>query len=134
MTFRRRNPMLVRAKPEWIGDKYFPSKAQATRWRTLLLLERAGEIKDLVHEPKVVLLEGDPKAGLPTIAWHPDAAYIEKGRIVYEDTKPRDLMPHELLLLDLWRHFGPGLLRIIGKNNTVKTYMPKERTCPAAAK
>lgn len=111
--FRRWNHALIRAKPVTIGDRHFPSKAEAARWLFLETLLRCGAISELKYQDRVVLLAGRAADGLPEIAWRTDASYIESGRRVWEDTKPRPFTEREHLLVDLWRHFGPGLLRIV---------------------
>lgn len=50
-----RGPLLVARKyknqPEWVGDRKFDSKAEANRYRELVLLERANEIANLECQP-----------------------------------------------------------------------------------
>ena len=128
-----------RARRGWFGAKpvhdlktgqSFDSRSEYSRWQTLELLQRAGEISELTLHPKVVLIER--KEGAPEIAWHPDYRYTEAGRTVWEDSKARQrdgqrlrLTSGEALLLKLWMHFGPGLLRITGARGAVlRTVMP----------
>jgi len=102
------------------------------------MLERAGNITDLRQQTKVVLL---PRSeGAPEIAWKVDFVYQQDGRAVWEDAKQRKsgrlsslteiLTPAERLLVKLWRHFGPGLLRITGwhdgRGYTIRTVMPMQ--------
>ena len=101
------------------GEHSYDSLGERARWGDLQLLARAGEIKDLVFKPKIVLLEGPPE-----IAWHVDYSYTEKGRTVYEDWKPRPFTPRENLLVKLWMLFGPGLLRFTGKMGVIREVMP----------
>lgn len=120
---RRRNKFHAIQVHDMVTGQHFASKGEHRRFQDLQLLERAGEISDLKTHPKVVLVAGNDV--LPEIAWHPDYSYVEKGRTVYEDWKPRQATDREHLLFDLWRHFGPGLLRITGKNGTCKEIMPR---------
>ena len=90
----------------------FDSKAEFARWNQLELLQRAGHISALVLHPKIILIAKD--GDKPEIAWHPDYQYTESGRTVWEDSKARPQDARETLLFKLWRHAGPGLLRITG--------------------
>jgi hypothetical protein len=100
--------------------QHFDSQAEYDRWGSLRMLQMAGEISDLALHPKVVLIPATKTpAGIPDkpeIAWHADYCYTEDGRTVWEDCKPRPEQERETLLFKLWRHFGPGLLRITGKD------------------
>ncbi len=103
------------------GHQSYDSLGERRRWSELELLQRGGEITDLVFKPKVVLIPAT--AETPEIAWHTDYSYTEKGRTVHEDWKPRPPTPRENLLFKLWRHFGPGLLRISGSRRFAKDIM-----------
>ena len=108
------------------NGEYHASKAEHQRWQMLKLLERVGDISGLEHQPQVVLIEKSGKA--PAIKWRLDSSYIEDGRRVWEDIKPRPFTPRENLLMALWKHYGPGLLRITdnAQGKVRKTVMPKE--------
>ena len=107
------------AKPQHdmsTGDS-FDSTGEMVRYRELQMLERAGEISDLVLHPKIQLEPG--------IAWKVDYSYTEDGRTVWEDFKPRPPTPKENLLYKLWKIHGPGLLLITGKGGKIiKRIMP----------
>ena len=62
----------------------FDSKREMNRYCELVLLQRAGEICDLVHHPKPLLLEVN---GQKIGAWEPDFTYTENGQLLYEDSK-----------------------------------------------
>jgi len=98
------------------------SKGEHRYWGQLKILERAGDITDLVLHPKVVLL---PRDGNNTeIAFRPDYSYREDGRTVYVDYKPRPQTARETLMFKLWKRFGPGVLLIVGnKGQIIKTIM-----------
>lgn len=67
----------------------FDSIAEAKRYATLELLQRAGEISGLRRQVPLDLLTVG-REGLPVV-WGQmivDAAYIEKGAQIYEDEKP----------------------------------------------
>ena len=101
------------------------STSEKGRHDELILLEKAGGISNLaLHPPKVVLIEKRGKA--PEISFRPDFSFIEKGRLVMEDWKPRPLTARERLIFKLWRHFGPVPLRITGKGGVVKVISGKE--------
>ena len=108
----RRSGNRYGAKPvhNLMTGQTFDSKGEYGRWGELRLLERAGHLSSLTQHPKIILVPG--VSGLPEIAWHPDYSYVEDGRVVYEDYKPRKVTDRENLLFKLWRHFGPGPLRI----------------------
>lgn len=65
--------------------KRFPSIAEATRWRDLLLMERAGEIDQLEYQPRYPLVV----EGVRVATYVADARYrvVGTGEIVVEDTK-----------------------------------------------
>ena len=44
------------AKPTYVGDIRFDSKKEAKRWQELVLLERAGEIKNLRRQVEFELI------------------------------------------------------------------------------
>lgn len=71
----------------------FASKLEARRYQELKLLERAGEIRDLITQPKYVLQERttDPNTGqsIPRQMYYGDFQYWDAklGKLVCEDTK-----------------------------------------------
>lgn len=68
----------------------FDSKKEATRYKELVLLQKAGEIKRLILQPKFVLQEGFSVGGkrYREISYVADFMYIDKdGSRVVEDTK-----------------------------------------------
>ena len=115
------------AKPihDFKTGRHHASKGEYQYWCHLENLERGGAIRGLKHQPKVTLI-----ADKPTVTWRADASYIEDGREVWDDYKPRPFTPRENLLMKLWVHFGPGPLRIIGEKKgrftTRKVVVPKE--------
>lgn len=85
-----KRPKYGNEKVELEGDT-FDSRAEAGRWQQLLMLERAGQIRDLQKQVVFVLapaveLDGRKKPALRYVA---DAAYWEGSRYVVEDTKSR---------------------------------------------
>jgi len=120
----KRNKFNARAVYDIHGQRCFDSTGESVRYNQLELLEKAGEISSLELHPKVVLIDGNND--VPEIAWRIDYAYTEKGRKVWEDYKPRPITERERLLIRLWKHFGPGPLRITGKNGRIiKTVFAK---------
>jgi len=68
----------------------FDSKKEAKRYRELCLLERAGEISDILVHPKYVLQEAFidiDNNKIRGITYEADFAYIENKSIVVEDVK-----------------------------------------------
>lgn len=82
----------------------FASKAEARRWSQLRLLERAGEISDLVTQPKYQLT----RAKLPYKA---DFQYSECGKVYAEDVKGV-VTERFSIIKRLWRHYGVCILRV----------------------
>lgn len=120
--FRRRNRFGARPVHNLETGQSFDSTGENKRWGILQLLERAGRISGLVLHPKIVLIA---KVGdAPEIVFRPDYAYTEDGRVVYEDFKPRPVTDRERLLFKLWRHFGPGPLRITGRGGVLLRQIP----------
>lgn len=78
------------AKKTVIDGLTFASKLEAGRYRELKLLVQAGQISDLILQPKFVLQDGFTdrygKRQRP-IAYIADFQYVEEGQEVIEDTK-----------------------------------------------
>lgn len=78
------------AKKTIIDDIVFASKLEAGRYGQLKLLVQAGQISDLILQPKFVLQDGFTdrygKRQRP-ITYIADFQYIEEGQEVVEDTK-----------------------------------------------
>lgn len=71
-------------------DMYvFDSAKEAKRYRELKLLEMAGEISNLVLQPRFLLQESFKKNGKTyrKIEYVADFKYIEKGKTIVEDVK-----------------------------------------------
>jgi hypothetical protein len=122
ITFRRRNKFGAVPVHNTVTGESFDSRGESRRIGALRVMERAGIISNLVVHPTVVLIERTDKA--PQIAYRPDASYMQEGRTVWEDFKPRPQTPRETMIFKLWQHFGPGVLLITGsKGETKKTIM-----------
>uniref|UniRef100_A0A6M3JNV6 Uncharacterized protein n=1 Tax=viral metagenome TaxID=1070528 RepID=A0A6M3JNV6_9ZZZZ len=108
------------------GRDHYDSKSEHARWLFLQTLEKGGTISALILKPKVILVPRNGTA--PEIRWEVDYSYIQDGRRVWEDWKPRPFTDKERLLFKLWKHFGPGLLVIThtqkGRYCTRKQVMP----------
>lgn len=80
-----------KAKKTIVGNFTFDSKAEARRYSELLLLLRAGEIRDLRRQVVFELVPGvklwGAKRARPAIRIVVDFQYIENGVTVLEDTK-----------------------------------------------
>ena len=70
------------------GHKHDSAK-EASRCNDLSLLEKAGEISNLVQQPKFVLMEGFRYEGktIREIVYRADFMYLEKGATIIEDCK-----------------------------------------------
>ena len=80
------------AKPTIVDGVRFPSKAEASRYQELVLLERTGQISDLRCQPCFIVQPAftDNKGRRwASIKYTPDFAYIEQGnwRRVIEEVK-----------------------------------------------
>ena len=80
------------------GDIKFASKKEADRYDDLLLMERAGQIKELELQPRFliagpVVLDGKKHRARYYFA---DFSYEEKGVRVYEDAKGMKLPMYRL--------------------------------------
>ena len=78
-----------RAKKTKIDDIEFDSYMEAKRYRQLVLLEMAGEISDLVLQPKFRLMDSYKYNGkaIKAIDYIADFMYREDGKLVVEDVK-----------------------------------------------
>lgn len=69
----------------------FDSLMEHRRYQDLLLLIKAGEIRDLHVHPKFLLQEKyfshSQKKNIPAITYTADFSYIEDGTVVVEDVK-----------------------------------------------
>lgn len=67
----------------------FDSIRESARYRELKLLERAGEIKNLVLQPHFLLLDSFKKNGKTyrKTEYIADFMYWEKGQVIVEDVK-----------------------------------------------
>ena len=71
------------ARRTWseLCQRWFASKAEASRGEELRLLEMAGEITDLRYQVKFILSQSQ-KVSITV-----DFTYLEKGKRIFEDTK-----------------------------------------------
>lgn len=67
----------------FVGSKKFDSKKEAARYSELLLLRRAGKIKNLRLQVRYKF----EKDGVPICAYVADFVYKEKGETIVEDVK-----------------------------------------------
>ncbi len=80
------------AKKVQLEGRTFDSKAEAARYAQLKLLERAGEITELVLQPKFELAPSIKYSGstraTPALRYFGDFSYLDRsGRYVCEDVK-----------------------------------------------
>lgn len=78
-----------RAKKTTVDDIEFDSYMEAKRYRQLVTLEMAGEISDLVLQPKFRLMDSFRHDGrtIRAIDYVADFMYKEDGKLVVEDVK-----------------------------------------------
>lgn len=83
------------AVPTMVAGIKFASKAEANRYRELVLLEKAGEITHLLLQPACLLYvtplgasRRDPTELIPVGTYRGDFQYLTKaGQVVIEDVK-----------------------------------------------
>lgn len=84
-------PSKYKAVKTTVGGISFDSKAEARRYSELLLLQRAGEIRDLRRQVAFELVPGVKFAGAarakPAIRLIADFVYTERDKQVIEDVK-----------------------------------------------
>lgn len=69
--------------PVEVDGVRYASKREARRAAELNLLERAGKISDLKHQPRFPLVVN----GVKIAAYVADASYLENGVLIVEDVK-----------------------------------------------
>lgn len=77
-------------QPVVVEGRRFDSQAEMRRWNELVLLERAGAIRELRFHPRFRLTEPFTTAGgerVGAITYEADFGYVEGERTVVEDTK-----------------------------------------------
>ena len=91
------------ARPtESLGQR-FPSHLEAHVYAHLWQRQKAGDITDLLRQPRVHLC--------CTIRWYVDFSYVDTvtGRLTYAEAKGFEV-PEYILKRKLWTVFGPGPL------------------------
>jgi len=71
-------------KTQWEGI-WFDSKKECTRYQTLKMLERIGDIQDLQRQVPFVLVEKQP--GMRAMKYVADFVYLKNGVRIVEDAK-----------------------------------------------
>lgn len=94
--------------PELAG-RSFHSQLERDRAGELVILLRAGAIRDLVFQPRVMLTEAD-------ISYHADFSYQQRNatgdwQTVYEEAKGME-GDRWRIIRALWRVYGPGTLLV----------------------
>ncbi|MEM6670797.1 MAG: DUF1064 domain-containing protein [Pseudomonadota bacterium] len=80
---RRKGQHKFNAKRVEVDGEFFDSQAEATRWRTLRVLQDAGEIANLERQPKFQIDINGQDCG----AYKADFAYFHGEERVVEDVK-----------------------------------------------
>lgn len=103
-----------------VDGKTFDSKMEHRRWEQLLLLEQAGEIRNLVFHPVFQLQPGFSHEGkqVRAISYEGDFLYEEQlpsgiWRLVMEDVKGHQTSGFKLKQKMFWRLYPLYELRII---------------------
>lgn len=81
--------MKYKNEPIDVNGHSFASKAEARRYQVLLLMEQAGEIKNLRLQPKYELIPAFKKNGktFRKTEYIADFEYFQDGRTIVEDVK-----------------------------------------------
>lgn len=106
---------------------WFDSKLERALYDILALMQNAGEILDLKHQPGTVFLSD------ARIQYRPDFRYVipSTGKFEWAEAKgfPNDKWP---MKKKLWKSYGPGVLHIwMGSAKYIKLV---ETITPAALK
>ena len=105
-----------RAIPTVIDGIRFDSRAEAFRYSELLLLQKAGKIKDLQVHPVFELLPkmiGPYGVKLRAVKYEADFQYLEEGSLVVEDVKGMETPMFRLKLNLFCRNFPFVDFRIV---------------------
>ena len=103
----------AKANKDWfpeLAGRSFASKLERDRAKQLLLLQHAGEIKDLSFQPQVYLTRA--KCGYKLDFLYRERTGPWRFRWIYEEVKGVDGYPW-LTNKKLWTVYGPGILRIV---------------------
>ena len=102
----------------------FDSGAEAERYKSLKLLERAKVIRGLGCQPVFALIGGN---GRPVASYRADFAYFESGRCIVEDVKSlATLTPASKLKIKLFLAQHPSHeLRLVDGNGKPVPYKPR---------
>lgn len=94
----------------WLGFDRFDSKTEATRWASLKLRQRAGDIADLQRQVRFPLLTIHERTGKPVKfgEYHADFVYriVETGEVVIFDSKGKVISPDATIKLRIMEASG----------------------------
>lgn len=105
-----------RNQPVVSGDMRFDSKAEAARWRELVLMQDAGAISELKFHPRYELMPGyNTRHGnhVRPIFYEGDMQYIENGQVVCEDVKGFETEGYKIKAKLMGYHHPDIELRVI---------------------
>lgn len=80
---QKKKPPKYRNRQTVKGGRGFHSAKEANRWQELVLLEKAGQIRDLRMQVKYPLEVN----GVLICTYRADFVYVEAGKVVVEDVK-----------------------------------------------
>lgn len=133
-TSKKRKPNKYKAQPEWVDGHKFDSAGEASRYRDLKLLERAGEIEGLELQPKFpFVIDGRPvlikSKGYPNgrrASYRADFRYLDKrsGRKIVEDFKGHDTSESRLRRALVECIYGVEIIIIERKRNRSRPKRP----------
>jgi Protein of unknown function (DUF1064) len=75
------------AQPQVTCDGKFASKKELKRWNELKVLESAGELINLEHDPALCTFELYGQDGSTVCKYIADYVYMERGKQIAEDCK-----------------------------------------------
>jgi len=101
------------ANKTMIDGIWFDSRMESRYYMDLKILQRANKLKIVELQPKVYLT-------LAKILFKPDFLIEENGKMIWIDVKGMKTTTFAIKQR-LWRHYGPGLLRVVYKDKIVET-------------
>lgn len=130
-------PNKFKAQPEWVDGIKFDSGGEASRYRELKLLERAGEIEALELQPKFrfeingrkVLIKSEGYPNGRQASYRADFRYLDKrsGESVVEDFKGHDTSSSRLRRAIVEAQFGVVIILIRAKKGRKRSKSARKR-------
>lgn len=108
MSFRIRRAHKFGAIKCTVDGIKFDSIAESEYYQHLKILKHVGQITAIELQPKIYMTSA-------MILYKPDFAIVENGQTIYLDVKGMQTAVFKIKMR-LWKHYGPGTLRLIKKS------------------